>query len=166
MTQEINDIIATLEASAARRIVGCGALYGVGGLMLYAIFTDPLGLRWNLVIVAMAIGVFVLAEKLRRATQGQIILRADGLSDANGQTLAYMCDIERVERGAFAFKPSNGFTLKLKKKQPRGWAPGLWWRYGRYLGVGGAVSAIQTKFMAEQIAFALAQRASDVTEDD
>ena len=166
MTQQSDDIIAILEASAVRRMVGCGALYGVGGLLLYAILVEPLGLRWSLVIVAMAIGVFILAEKLRRATRQQLILRADGLSDTSGQTLAHMDDIERVDRGAFAFKPSNGFTLKLKKKQPRGWAPGLWWRYGRYLGVGGAVSAIQTKFMAEQIAFALAQRASDVTEGD
>lgn len=166
MTDDNNDIIATIEASAARRLMGCGALYGMGAVMIYALFADPLGFRWSIVILMMALGVFYLGESLRRATRGQVIFRTDGLTDADGEMLAHIDDIASVERGAFAFKPSNGFTVKLKSKQPRGWAPGLWWRYGRVLGVGGAVSAIQTKFMAEQIAFALAQRASDVTEGD
>ncbi len=166
MTEDDNDIIASIEASAIRRLVGVGALYGTGMAMIYATLTDPLGLRWSLVILVMAVGVFAMAEALRRATRGKVVFRPDGLMDEDGRVLAHIDDIARVDRGALTFKPSNGFTVKLKSKQPRGWAPGLWWRYGRSLGVGGAVSAIQTKFMAEQIAFALAQRASDVTDAD
>jgi hypothetical protein len=54
-------------------------------------------------------------------------------------------------------KPSNGFTVVMETKQPRAWAPGLWWRVGRRVGVGGVTGASQTKFMAEQIALRLAQ---------
>jgi hypothetical protein len=71
---------------------------------------------------------------------------------SNGEVLARMDEILAVDRGAFAFKPSNGFTLKLNTKKPRAWAPGLWWRFGRRVGVGGVTSAGQAKFMAEQIA--------------
>jgi hypothetical protein len=69
-----------------------------------------------------------------------------------------MDGIRSVERGAFAFKPSHGFTLVMKEKQPRAWAPGLWWRLGRRVGVGGVTSAGQTKFMAEQIALRIEDR--------
>jgi hypothetical protein len=64
-----------------------------------------------------------------------------------------------VERGAFAFKPSNGFLVRLDKPLGRGWAPGLWWRLGRLLGVGGVTSASQSKAMAEILSLELARRA-------
>ena len=82
----------------------------------------------------------------------------EAISDSNGLVLARIEDILAVDRGAFAMKPSNGFTLKLKTKQPRGWAPGLWWRLGNRVGVGGATAAGQSKFMAEQIALRIAGR--------
>jgi hypothetical protein len=59
--------------------------------------------------------------------------------------------IRSVERGVFAFKPSNGFTIRLKSKAPAAWQPGLWWRAGRSVGVGGVTSSTPAKFMAEQI---------------
>jgi hypothetical protein len=63
-----------------------------------------------------------------------------------------------VERGAFALKPSNGFTLVMKHKSPRAWAPGIWWRTGYRVGVGGVTAAGQSRFMAEQIALMIARR--------
>ena len=68
---------------------------------------------------------------------------------------ARMDEIDRVERGAFAFKPSNGFLVHLKKPGHRAWQPGLWWRMGRKLGIGGVTPAGQAKFMADMIALRL-----------
>ena len=67
-------------------------------------------------------------------------------------------DIARVERGAFALRPSNGFLLHLHAPGPRAWAPGLWWRLGRRLGVGGVTAAGQSKGMAEILTAMLVER--------
>ena len=63
-----------------------------------------------------------------------------------------------VDRGLFAFKPSNGFVVVLSQGGWRGWAPGLWWRLGRRLGVGGVTSAAQAKAMAEILSIEIARR--------
>ena len=154
-------VLAVAGASAGRRIVACALLYVLGGLLIYLVLVEPPHFVLLLLMLGLGGLILLLAERLRRVTRIELILRADGLTDSTGQVLAQMDNIVSIDRGAFAFKPSNGFTLKLKTKQPRSWAPGLWWRFGRFLGVGGAVSAGQAKFMAEQIALALAQRSAD-----
>ena len=160
MTPYEDGVLAVVAASGGRRILACGVLYGLGCLVIYLVLVAPPSAALAVMMLALGAGVLFLAERLRRATQITLTLRADGLTDSAGRVLAHMDDIVSIDRGAFAFKPSNGFTLKLKSKQPRSWAPGLWWRFGRFLGVGGAVSAGQAKFMAEQIALALAQRSA------
>ena len=161
MTTPYEDgVLAVAGASTGRRMLACGVLYSLGALVIYLVLVEPPALILVILMLALGAAVLFLAERLRQATRVEITLRADGLTDSNGQVLARMDDIVSIDRGAFAFKPSNGFTLKLISKQPRRWAPGLWWRFGRFLGVGGAVSAGQAKFMAEQIALALAQRAA------
>ncbi len=157
-------VIAVVEASSLRRVMGAGALFGLGAVLLYTVFSDPPGAVTATFGIILALVVVAMGTKMWRATSGRVELREDALVDSHGTTLVRIDEIEGVDRGILAFKPSNGFVLTLKSKQPRSWAPGLWWRLGRYLGVGGAVSAGETKFMAEQIAFLLSQR-SDVRGD-
>ena len=151
-------ILAVVEASKGRRLMACAVIYGLGVLVLYITFTQPPSLFLMVFMIVLGVGSLVLGETLRRVTAAKIIMTEDTISVSDGTILAQMADIISVDRGAFAFKPSNGFTLKLDTKQPRSWAPGLWWRLGRYVGVGGVVSAGQSKFMAEQIALRVAAR--------
>ena len=88
---------------------------------------------------------------MRRVTELTIELTETDLQDSSGMVLAQIDDVRSVQRGTFAFKPSNGFTPVLKIKKPRAWLLGLWWRIGRRVGVGGVTSAGQAKFMAERI---------------
>lgn len=154
-------VLAVAGASGGRRVLACGVLYVLGAMIIYLVLVEPPHLALVVLMIALGSTILYLAERLRRVTRIELILRADALTDSEGQILARLEDVVSIDRGAFAFKPSNGFTLKLKSKQPRSWSPGLWWRFGRFLGVGGAVSAGQAKFMAEQIALALAQRSTD-----
>ena len=154
-------ILAVVEASKGRRLMACIVIYGLGVLVLYITFAQPPQFALMLFMIALGFGALVLGDKLRRVTATTIIMTEDGISSSDGTVLAPMDQIVSVDRGAFAFKPSNGFTLKLETKQPRSWAPGLWWRLGRYVGVGGVVSAGQSKFMAEQIAFRIAAREAE-----
>ncbi|WP_341366566.1 hypothetical protein [Yoonia sp. BS5-3] len=153
-----NGVYAVVGASPIRRAFAYVIVVSLGAVVLLTVLSEPPGLFWMIFMFMFGIGALWLAELLRRATTMVIELTETELRDSNGTVLAHMDDIKAVERGVFAFKPSNGFILVLETKQPRSWAPGLWWRLGRRVGVGGVTSAGQCKFMAEQIAFRVAQR--------
>ncbi len=150
-----NGIYATVAASPVRRIFAYGILFSLGALVLFTTISQPPSAPWLVFMLLFGFGVLLLAERLRRATMLVIELTDTEVRDSSGEVLARIDDIKGVDRGAFAFKPSNGFTLVMKSKKPRSWAPGLWWRLGHRVGVGGVTSAGQSKFMAEQIAFRL-----------
>lgn len=154
-------VLAVVEASGGRRVLACAVIYALGIVVLYVTFAEPPQFALMLFMIALGFGALILADRLRRATRTKIMLTANAIVSSDGTILAEMDQVISVDRGAFAFKPSNGFTLKLETKQPRSWAPGLWWRLGRYVGVGGVVSAGQSKFMAEQIALRIANRAAE-----
>ena len=71
-----------------------------------------------------------------------------------------------VDRGAFAFQPSNGFLIRLRAGAERTWQPGMWWRIGTCVGVGGMTPGPQTKFMAETILAMITKRDMDLLKDD
>ena len=153
-----NGIYAVVQASSARRIFAYGVLFILGALVLYTALARPPEVQWLAFMLIFGVSMLWLAERLRRATLMTIELTDTEVRDSSGEVLAMMDEIKGVDRGAFAFKPSNGFTLVMKTKRPRGGAPGLWWRLGRRVGGGGVTSAGQAKFMAEQIAFRLNDR--------
>jgi len=155
-----NGIYASVHASPARRLFAYAVLLLLGGVVLYTALAHPPTGGWLVFLLFFGIGALWLAERLRRATLLRIDLTATDIRDSAGTVLATMDEIKSVERGVFAFKPSNGFTLVVETRKPLGWAPGLWWRMGRRVGVGGVTSAGQAKFMAEQIAFRLNQRSN------
>lgn len=157
-TADEDGVYARVQASQARRIFAVGVLFALGILILYAALVQPPAAIWLVVMLCIGGAALWLAEKLRRATLATIELTADDVRDTAGRVLATMDEIRGVDRGVLAFKPSNGFTLVLNRKRPRAWAPGLWWRIGKRVGVGGVTSAAQAKFMAEQIAFRLSER--------
>lgn len=153
-----NGIYASVHASPARRIFAYIVLFALGALVIYTALARPPSVGWLIFLLAFGVGALWLAEQLRRATLLRIDLTATDIRDSSGTVLATMDEIRSIDRGVFAFKPSNGFTLVMQNKKPRSWAPGLWWRLGRRVGIGGVTSAGQAKFMAEQIALRLERR--------
>ena len=155
-----NGIYAVVEASPGRRLFAYGVQFLLGGLVIYVSLVQPPALGWLIFMLAFGALMIVQAERLRRATLMTISLTEDAIVDSEGTVLARIADVTAVERGALAFKPSNGFTLVTKTKQPRRWVPGMWWCIGRRVGIGGVTGAGQTKFMAEQIALRIKGRAA------
>lgn len=151
-------IFARVHVSPVRRGFACAILYGLGALMVYVAIAQPPAALWFVFLLAFGIAVLILAERMRKATKRSLILTGETLSDDLGRVLVDVTDIKSVERGVFALKPSNGFTLVLNERAPRAWQPGLWWCAGRRLGVGGVVSSGPAKFMAERIAMMIAER--------
>lgn len=150
--QDEPEVLATVSASAPRRMLGIVVLAALGGLLIYAALAQPPEtLGWQVFLLAAGGITLYLTERMRRASVATLELTRAGLRDSEGRMLARLDQIEAVNRGVFAFKPSNGFVLITRDAQARHWNPGLWWRIGRRVGVGGVTPAAQTKFMAEMI---------------
>lgn len=102
---------------------------------------------------AGGLGSVFLTARMWRARLTTLELTPEALFETGGGTrvLARIKDIAKVERGALAMKPPAGFVVHLRDTQDRAWVPGLWWRIGRRVGVGGMVGAGQARAMAEFI---------------
>jgi len=145
-----------LGASASRRVIGVGAMLLLGGLLIYvALATPPASILWQAFL--LAIGGFALwfSTRLWESTGHELVLTETALTDTDGTVVAKLEDIARVDRSMFAMKPSNGFLIILKAPQPRVWRPGLWWRWGKRVAIGGVTSASASKPMADVIALKL-----------
>lgn len=153
-----NEVLATVQASPGRRFLGLVSLGLLGVLLLYIAFSRPPDLGWQIFLLVVGGGSLWGADVMRRATASAVELTPLVLRDADGTVISAVADIEGLDRGFFAFKPSNGFLIKTKASAGRVWRPGLWWRLGRRIGVGGMTPGSQTKFMAEILASMMAQR--------
>ncbi|MDW4550324.1 hypothetical protein R5H32_13260 [Defluviimonas sp. D31] len=153
-----DEILARITPSAARRAFATGVLAALGTLLvLLAFLRPPDSVPLQLFVAVLGMAVLVLCVRLYRATGQGLLLTAAGIRDTAGREVVRLADILKVERGIFAFKPSNGFLLHLSAPQPRVWAPGLWWRSGRRVGIGGVISGAEGRYMADRIDALLVQ---------
>jgi len=152
------EILATARPSMGRRLIGLAALVGLGLMLLQAAVTQPLDAGWRIAMILVGVAFIAVAEIMRRATASWIELTAEVLRDADGTEIVRIDEIDRIDQGYFALKPSNGFLLRVRQSQPRGWRLGLWWRLGRRIGVGGMTPARETKLIAEIINARLLER--------
>ncbi len=159
--QDPNAVLATITASPGRRILGIGSLWILSLMVIYVAIVQPPELGWQLFLLVLGGGSIWIAELMRRATAVTLELTREELRDSMGVVLARIDEVTGLDRGMFAFKPSNGFLLRLDNKKPRAWRPGLWWSLGSRIGVGGMTPAHEAKFMAEIIASLLAERGID-----
>ncbi|MBJ3761814.1 hypothetical protein ILP92_03505 [Maribius pontilimi] len=150
--------LTELRASPTRRFIGVFMIGALGVLLLWIAVSQPASPLWRVVLGAGGIGVLWCGFELWRATGGAVVLKPEGLFTETDAPLAPLDQIETIERGAFAFKPSNGFSVKLKTRVPFGWAPGMWWRLGRRVGVGGVTSPGEAKAIAELLQVLMAER--------
>lgn len=153
------EILARIAPSSVRRAFATGVLGGLGLLLeLLAFLRPPASLPLQLMLIAIGIVALILCLKLFAATGRELVLSTEALTDTDGRVVAALDEIRKVERGVFAFKPSNGFVLHLRDSKPGAWAPGLWWRMGRRVGVGGVISGAEGRAMADLIAAVIARR--------
>ncbi|MEM9393062.1 MAG: hypothetical protein AAGA38_04345 [Pseudomonadota bacterium] len=151
-----------LRPVAAKRYAVLAMLYLLAGMAAWvAVFRAPDSLIWVVFLWTVALGALILANAAGKATSEGLQLRDLGLYTDAGELLVRLDDVRKIDRGVFAVKPSNGFLLRLKSRHALGWAPGLWWRFGRRMGVGGVTSKIQAEIMAETIAALLEQTPAD-----
>lgn len=153
------EVLATIYASTTRRWIAVLSMMCLGILLIYIAFSQPPALGWQIFLIMIGAGSLWLGDALRRATERVIELTETELRDSSGEVIARVADIQSVDRGFFAFKPSNGFLMRTTTPAGnRRWLPGLWWRLGRQIGVGGVTPGHQTKFASEILSAIIAQR--------
>jgi len=167
MNDDADEILATVTASPARRWMGVLTMYALAGLLFWIAFSQPPSVQWLVFLLVVGAGSLWLAERMRRATQRVITLTRTELRDSEGDVIAYVADVMRVDRGVFAFKPSNGFLIRTSTPAgPRAWQPGVWWRMGNQIGIGGMTPGRQTKPMSEILSFMIAERDMAAEQDN
>ncbi len=155
----VRPFVMVLRPSLARRIIAAAILALFGGVCLEVLaLRPPAGPVWTVVLLVAGLGALWLAWRNWRASAVGIVLHEDRIEDTEGRLLARIEEIEKVERGFFAIRPANGFVLILRKKGPFAWAPGLWWRFGRRLGIGGTTPGRMAREMADVITLMLEKR--------
>ncbi len=161
-------IIGRLPVAQGRRWAGIVVTAGLGIILLRLALAMPIGRSvWMPILMVAGLGALAVAWWMHGATRTVLILTPRELRDGTGRRLAFVDDIRRVDRGAFVPKPSQGFLLRLSRPGPRAWVPGVWWRLGRTVGVGGVTSARDAKDMAALIDILIAERdalAGDLTD--
>ena len=155
---ELPEVLATIAASPMRRVFGMATLFVLGGVLVYVALTTAPALQWRLFLLVLGGLTLWLAQATRKATENRIELTRDGLRSSSGEVIASLDDIAAVKRGMFDMKPSNGFTILLKKPRSRRWQPGLWWAFGRRVGIGGVTPGSEAKTMAQIIEALLVER--------
>jgi hypothetical protein len=144
-----DEILMTLQPSIGRRLLGVVSLASLG-VVLLPLVTEATGI-WPFFFLAFAVAVFYGAFRLWHATADRLELTRTELRTSSGRVLTPISNVKSVDRGAFAFKPSNGFLVHLETPCGSGWCPGLWWQRGRLIGVGGVVQGGESRAMAEFI---------------
>lgn len=144
-----SEILLTLSPTIGRRVIAAGSLGALGVLLLNFGF-ETQGL-WSAFFLLFGAVVLFGAHRLWLATGGRLELTRTELRTGTGRVLTPISNVKSIDRGAFAFKPSNGFLVKLEEPHGAGWSPGLWWQRGRLLGIGGVVRGGESRAMAEFI---------------
>ena len=116
------EIVLEISPSPVRRWMAILAL-GILGILMITLAFDEMPDLWRLFFVLLGAGILWAANRLRSATMDGLVLTRDGLRTISGRTLAGVEDVARVDRGALAFRPSNGFMVRLKQPGTAGWAP-------------------------------------------
>lgn len=151
--------IHVLRPSGTRRVVGLVVLLALGMMLLSIAVLDPPGNPgWLVFLIAMGAGALFLAQRGWRGSAVAIVLDADGLHEEDGTPIAPLADIVSVDRATFSFKPSNGFLIRLRDPLGRAWNPGMWWRIGRRVGIGGVTRGAETKMVADALSAMVMER--------
>lgn len=151
-----------LRPSGPRRFFGLAVQLILGSLLLYvAIVHPPADLLWKLFLIGLGLGALVLARHGWRGSARGIVLDETGLHQEDGRAVAPLDNIASVDRALFSFKPSNGFIVRLRAPMGRAWVPGMWWRVGRRVGIGGVTGGAETKIVADALSFMVARRDGD-----
>ena len=148
----MSDVILKIKPSAGRRIFGIIILCLVAVIMMNYAFGDKAqSIVLRFILLLMAVVFLWQAQANLRFIGAALILKREGLFDDQGALICSLSNINQIDRGWISFKPSNGLLVRMHKPMALKWSPGLYWRFGKSLGIGGMVSPVLTKEMSDKL---------------
>lgn len=154
----MSEVITRIVPSVPRRAFICGMLCVLGALLSYAALTQAASLIWGAILLALGILLLWSGSRMWQVSGRRIELTEDVLRLSDGTLICKTSDMKKVDRSLFAFKPSNGFLLTLNAPSKAMWVPGLCWRIGKRIGIGGLTPGAEAKIMADTISAMIATR--------
>ena len=91
--QSQTEVLARVNASLGRRVLGLTALSLLGILVIYVALAKPPALVWRVFLIGLGAGALWLADSMRRATSEVIELTETELRDTSGEVIARVADI-------------------------------------------------------------------------
>jgi len=158
-----DEILDRITPNGPRRAMATGSLGLLGALVLWLAATNPpVDIGFLLLLLAVGASSLWLSWRLWQASGIVLELTREELREEGGRLIARIDNIDKVDRGFFAFKPAAGFRLALHERMPNVYAPGLWWRRGRMVMVGGVTSRAQAKAVADLMSILIAQQRGEL----
>ena len=158
-----DEVLERITPNGPRRVFATGSLGVLGALLVWIAATHPPSdIGFAIFLLAIGLGSLWLSWTLWRASGVVLELTREELREEGGRVLARIDEITKVDRGFFAFKPAAGFRLSLTVRRSAVYAPGLWWRRGRMVMVGGVTSGAQSKAVADLISIRIAQKRGEL----
>lgn len=155
---EQEQVLAAVGASTPRRVFAVALVVACGGAVIYVTLLAPPAAVWQVLLIGMGALALWVAARMWQATAARIELTATELRGSDGIRIALLSEIQTLDRGFLSAKPSNGFLIRLRSPATAAWRPGLWWRMGRRVGVGGVTPGAEARIMADMLARMLADR--------
>lgn len=154
-----DEVLARITPKPARRILATGMTGGLGVILVYIAATfPPADLVWLAFLIGLGSLCLYWAVRLWQASAVVLELTRTEMREEAGRRLFAVADVERIDNSPFAFKPAAGFLVHLSRAQPTVYAPGLWWRAGRRVAIGGVTARAEGKAMVELLNVMLADR--------
>lgn len=158
---DMNDrpaIIAQLDVSSGLRTACVIVLSLAGGVLIARAFETDAGTVQQIGGGILAVCVFALVHRIHRRTPSGLVLTTLDLRTTGGDVIAPLGNIAQVNRAAFGFRPQGGFSLRLRDATDPAFVPGVYLRYGRWVGIGGMTPRHPTKALAIALETAIAAR--------
>jgi hypothetical protein len=154
------EVLADIPPRPARRYAAVGMTVALALIVLWiAVALPQASIGYTIFLIVLGAICLWQAREMWNASAKTLQLTRSDLREEGGRVLTTIDNVERVDRGAFAFKPASGFLVKLKEPtDARVYAPGVWWRFGRTLAVGGVTGRQDGKNVADLMIVMLAQR--------
>jgi len=157
-----DEILIGVDASPIRRLIGVMALLALCAIVLWHGYQRYSDSGEGLITMLIALAGIYGALRFWQSSSIGLVLTPTELRETGGRQVVRVADITSVNREAFGIiKPTNGFVIVTRESLPAAISPGIWWRLGRRIGIGGLTGAGEGKAMAELLQEMLKWRQTD-----
>ena len=127
-----------------------GAIFFLLVFLLYTL--SELNNENTLMTFFLLLGLVLLAlwfkRFLKRYSKVGFQINSTGLYDLETNLICKIDDIHKVDVSPYTFKSANGFIVFSKTKSKFRSVPGLYWRLGNRISIGGLISKNESKFLS------------------